>query len=142
MRRTTALAYLCCPAIVTLGTFAAALRFKPFELRMFAAYVLAGGMFYAAPYVLWTVVASLARFSNAVWHAGFIASSISLLAIASFWLSPADPSGLPFQWMLYWPLAILLQIVVGGLAAWVRRARAPRRPHNPGEPQSGQVGNS
>lgn len=30
-------------------------------------------------------------------------------------LGPRDPSGLPYQWFLYWPLAgILLLVVVGG----------------------------
>ena len=46
--------------------------------------------------------------------AGFIASFIALMAIASLWLGPQDPSGLPLQWMLYWPLAIVLQLAIAG----------------------------
>jgi len=92
---------------------------------MLVAYVLGGYLFYAAPYLLWAVVAGLASFSNAVWHAGFIASSIALAAIAMLWLSPGDPSGLPIQWMLYWPLAIVLQVLAAAFTAVYKRAHAP-----------------
>ena len=84
---------------------------------MFSAYVLGGYLFYAAPHLLWAVVATLAKFSSAVWHAGFIASSVALAAISILWLLPRDPSGLPMQWLLYWPLAIILQFVVAGCTA-------------------------
>jgi cellulose synthase/poly-beta-1,6-N-acetylglucosamine synthase-like glycosyltransferase len=125
MKRTTVITYLCIPAILTVGGFAVALRREPFGLEMFAAYVLWGYLFYAAPYLLWVIVAALARFSNAMWHTGFIASSIALAAISSMWLFPRDPSGLPLQWMLYWPLAVVLQIVVACLTALYRRANKP-----------------
>ena len=93
---------------------------------MFAAYVLGGYLFYAAPHLLWAVIAALAKFSGAVWHAGFIASSIALAAIASLWLGPRDPSGLPLQWMLCWPLALVLQLViVGGTAIYGRAKKSP-----------------
>ena len=93
---------------------------------MFAAYVLGGYLFYAGPHLLWAVIAALAKFSGAVWHAGFIASSIALAAIASLWLGPRDPSGLPLQWMLYWPLALVLQLViVGGTAIYGRAKKSP-----------------
>ena len=94
---------------------------------MFAAYVLGGYLFYAAPHLLWAVIAALAKFSGAVWHAGFVASSIALAAIASLWLGPRDPSGLPLQWMLYWPLAVVLLLVIAGGTAIYRRARTVKR---------------
>jgi len=98
---------------------------------MFVAYVLGGYLFYAAPHLLWTVIAALGRFSKPVLHAGYFASSISLGAIALLWLFPQDPSGLPIQWMLYWPLAIGLQILLAGLTAIYIRTRAPNSSFEP-----------
>jgi len=121
MKRTALIGHLSIPAVVTLGVFSVAVRREPFGMEMFSAYVLGGYLFYAAPHLLWAVIAAVAKPSHAVWHAGFIASSIALAAIASLWLGPPDPSGLPLQWMLYWPLAILLQLVmVGGTAVYCR----------------------
>jgi hypothetical protein len=126
MKRTSLAAHLSIPALVTLGAFATALRREPFGGEMFASYVLGGYLFYAAPHLLWAVIAALAKFSGAVWHAGFVASTIALAAIASLWLGPRDPSGLPLQWMLYWPLAIVLQLViVGGTAIYCRAKKTP-----------------
>ena len=125
MKLATVFAYLCIPALLTLGTFVVALRREPFGLEMFAAVVLGGYLFYAAPHLLWVFIGALARFSNAIWHAGLIAASIALAAIAALWLGPGDPSGLPIQWLLYWPLALVLQVVLAGVTALYRRARAP-----------------
>ncbi len=123
MKRTSLAAHLSIPALVALGAFTVALRRQPFGMEMFAAYVLGGYLFYAAPHLLWAIVAARAKVSNAVWHAGFVASSIALAAIASLWLGPRDPSGLPLQWMLYWPLAVILQLVIAGGTAIYRRAK-------------------
>jgi hypothetical protein len=125
MKRTSLVAHLSIPAVVTLGAFTVALKREPFGLEMFSTYVLGGYLFYAAPHLLWAVVSSLAKFSSAVWHAGFIASSVALVAIASLWLAPSDPSGLPMQWLLYWPLAIVLQLSVAGCTAVYRRTQTP-----------------
>jgi hypothetical protein len=128
MKRALLIAHLSIPAVVTLGAFAVAVRREPFGVEMFSAYVLGGYLFYAAPHLLWAVVAALAKTSRALWHAGFIASSIALAAIASLWLGPRDPSGLPLQWMLYWPLAIVLQLVIAGGTAIYRRAKMTPNP--------------
>jgi hypothetical protein len=128
MKHTSLAAHLSIPALVTLGAFTVALRREPFGMEMFAAYVLGGYLFYAAPHLLWVAIAALAKFSGAAWHAGFVASSIALTAIASLWLGPGDPSGLPLQWMLYWPLAVVLQIVIAGATAIYRRAKKTPNP--------------
>jgi len=126
MSRTLLLGYLSIPAVVTFGAFYVALGREPFGWEMFSAYVLGGYLFYASPHLLWAVFAAIAKISRAVWHAGFIASSVALAAVSSFWLGPRDPSGLPLQWMLYWPLAILLQIVIaGGTAIYYRAKKTP-----------------
>jgi hypothetical protein len=123
MKLTSLIAHLSIPAVVTLGAFAVALRREPIGVGMFSVYVIGGYLFYAAPHLLWAVVATVAKCSAAVWHAGFIASSIALALVASLWLGSGDPSGLPLQWMLYWPLAIVLQLVIAGGTAIYRRAR-------------------
>ena len=128
MKRTSLLVHLSIPAVLTLGAFAVALTRQPFGMEMFSTYVIGGYLFYAAPYLLWAVVVALAKPSVAVWHAGFVASSIALAAIASLWLGPRDPSGLPIQWMLYWPLAIVLQLVMAGGTAIYRRIRGKPNP--------------
>ncbi|MGB7649939.1 MAG: hypothetical protein WBL62_01925 [Gallionella sp.] len=103
MRLSILMAYLCLPACFTVagvfghGTFDVAQLMNLF--------------FYAAPHLLWLTVAALAKFSNALWHAGLIAASVALLAISTLWLLPQDPSGLPLQWLLYLPLAIALQVI-------------------------------
>jgi hypothetical protein len=125
MKRTTVAAYLGLPALLTLGTFVVALRREAFGLEMFAATVLGGYFYYAAPHLLWVFIAALARFSNALWHAGLIAASVALAAIAAMWFGPGDPSGLPMQWLLYWPLAVVLQVVLAGVIVLYRRFRAP-----------------
>lgn len=122
MKRSTVIAHLCIPALLTVGAFAVVLKREPFAIEMLSTYLLGGYLFYAAPHLLWATIAVLAKFSNAIWHAGFIASSIALVAISAFWFFPRDPSGLPIQWMLYWPLAIALQVVVAGLTAIASRA--------------------
>ena len=136
MRRKAVVAYLGLPALLTLGTLVVALQREPFGLQMFAAVVIGGYFFYAAPHLLWVVLAALAKFSNALWHAGLIAASIAMLAIAAFWLFPGDPSGLPMQWLLYWPLAVILQIVLAGLTALYKRTRVPNNGMQP-TPKSG-----
>jgi hypothetical protein len=136
MRRTALFGYLSVPALLAVGVFVIALRHEPLRIEMFARYVLGGYFFYAAPQLLWVVVAALGRFSNAVWHAGFIAASTALGAIAIFWLFPRDPSGLPIQWLLYWPLAIVLQILIAGAVGLYRRVRAPNSGMQP-TPTSG-----
>lgn len=127
MKHASLMVHLSIPAVVTLGSFAVAARREPFGLEMFSAYVLGGYLFYAAPHLLWAIVATIAKASRAVWHAGFVASSIALAAIAGLWLGPQDPSGLPLQWMLYWPLAIVLQVATaGGIAVYRLAKKAPQ----------------
>jgi hypothetical protein len=121
MKRLAFLGYLSLPSVLAAGTFVASLMRKPFEVEMFVTSVLGGFLFYAAPHFLWTAVAALVAAPRALWHAGFVACTVSLVAIASLWLAPQDPSGLPLQWAVYWPLAIMLLFVfVGGTAAYLR----------------------
>ena len=126
MKRTAIAAHLVIPAVLAIGIFVNVLMYKSFEMEMFGVYVVGGYLFYAAPHLLWLLLAALGGFSDRVWHAGFVASSIALAAISAFWFFPRDPSGLPLQWMLYWPLAVGLQVVVGGGVALFTRLRSSK----------------
>lgn len=112
MRLPILMAYLCLPAFFTV---AGVVGHETVDVAQ-----LMNLFFYAAPHLLWLTVAVLARFSNALWHAGLIASSLALLAISALWLLPQDPSGLPLQWRLYLPLAIVLQIIAASFTVIVR----------------------
>ena len=78
-------------------------------------YVTIGGfgfLFYAAPHLLWFAVAAISRASSAVTHSGFLAANLVLVWIATYRLwGHADPSGLPYQWIAYWPFALGLQLL-------------------------------
>jgi hypothetical protein len=73
-----------------------------------------GVLFYGAPFFVLAFFAWLLKASNNIVHAGFIGVSLSLLLIAGLWLLPPDPSGLPIQWMGYWPLSAVLGLVLVG----------------------------
>ena len=83
--------------------------------------LLYGVLFYGAPYFLLALFFWLLKASNKIVHAGFIGVSLALFIIASLWLLPPDPSGLPIQWMGYWPLSIFLGFVlIGGTIAYTK----------------------
>ncbi len=123
MSRFALAVHLSVPAALTLGVLVDGVGREPLRVQEFVAYSVGSYLFYAAPHLLWAVVAKVAKASRAVWHAGFIGSSLGLAVTASVWFGPQDPSGLPVQWMLYWPLAAILQLVMAGGAAVYRRAK-------------------
>ncbi|GAB6141953.1 hypothetical protein JCM14076_26820 [Methylosoma difficile] len=126
MKRKALIGHLIIPGMITFGAFAVALTHQPLGWEMFSNYIFGGYLYYAAPHLFWAVVAAVTNVQRTVWHAGFIASSIALTAIASVWLGPQDQSGLPLQWMLYWPLAIALQFfIAGGTAIYYRVKKTP-----------------
>jgi hypothetical protein len=114
MQRAAFLAYLGCPVAVAVGAFVYALWFEPFGINMFAAYVVEGILFYAAPHLLWVAFATLAKSRGLVWHAGFIAASVALAVVLILSFTVHDRSGLPLQWLVYWPLALVLQVILVG----------------------------
>ncbi len=121
MKAITALTHLCVPALVTVAVIVVAARRETFDAAGFIGFALGSFLFYAAPHLWWLVIAKLLGGSSVLFHAGLTAASFALAAICAAWLFPADPSGLPLQWILYWPLAIALQVavavVVNGLPA-------------------------
>ena len=114
--------YLSIPALVATWAVLSALRFEPFSIEMLAASGLFGFLFYSAPHFVWAAIAATRKLSNLTSHAGFIAASVALIAITILPLTgTGDPSGLPYHWLLYWPLALVLQVVFVAVAASIRR---------------------
>ena len=119
MQRSSMARYISVPAFVAIGAFLYGLNRQPFSLEMLISALLGGFLFYAAPFLIWTLIVLAADFSGPVGHAGFIAPSIALILIAFLSLFVR---GLPIQWLLYWPLAIVLQFVAVTTAVlYVRR---------------------
>jgi hypothetical protein len=113
--------HLTIPALVAVGAFWSALRFEAFSLDAFAVYGVLGFLYYSAPHLLWAFVAALCKASGAVCHAGYIAANLALIAIVSVSFTGAhDPSGLPLQWLAYWPCALVLQALFVAVTAAFR----------------------
>jgi hypothetical protein len=127
----TLITYLTLPALFTVIVFISGelAKHKISAELLFSGLVLAY-LFYAAPYILWAGIVAAMRVSNITAHTGFIAVTVSLLVIASAWLFPGDPSGLPLQWMLYWPLALLLLFVAATGAGLYFKFIAPDTSHS------------
>ena len=119
------LAHLCVPALLTVAVSLFAIRRESFDALGFTTFAFGSFLFYAAPHLLWLVIAKLLGYTTALVQSGLAAASLALAVIYSAWLFPADPSGLPLQWMLYWPLAIVLQVLAAVVVTNLR-ATGPR----------------
>jgi hypothetical protein len=110
------------PLLFALVALFMSLRWRPFSSELLATHLVWGFLFYAAPHFLWACLSAALKPSLFVWHFGFISSSASLLLVGamSVW-GPRDPSGLPYQWLLYWPLAGGLFVVI--LIGWFLAGR-------------------
>jgi hypothetical protein len=128
MRRAALVAHLSVPAALTIAVSGLALGREQLSAEMMATYVLGGYFFYAAPHLVWAAIATATKASRVAWHAGFIAASLALAAIAGFWIGNQDSSGLPLQWALYWPLAAFLQLFALSGAAVYRGCRPRSEP--------------
>ena len=131
MKKKTIFTYLSIPAALAVGVFVYALYKEPFSVEMMSSVLFGVFLFYASPFIVWAIVVAAAKPSNVVAHSGFIASIISLTLVASFWFLPPDPSGLPLQWMLYWPLSMILLIVIPGGTVAYKRIIAPNKAPQP-----------
>jgi hypothetical protein len=136
MRLRTIIAHISITAFFVGGIFVYSLSQESFSLEVMASVIFGGFLFYAAPHLLWATIVAISKPTNAVAHAGFIASTVALATIACFWFFPSDPSGLPLQWMLYWPVALILLVVFAGSTAIYIRIKAPKKTLQP-TPESG-----
>ena len=122
MKRAHLLVHLSFPVLFALVGLILSLRREPLTDELVFVHLAWGFLFYAAPHLLWAILSNAVKPALGVWHAGFVASSCALLLVAalSVW-GPRDPSGLPYQWFLYWPLSGLLVVVV--VIGWLLTGR-------------------
>ena len=113
-----ALRYITLPIFLALS-IAAYSMVKEREVSEILIQLLYGGLFYCATFLAFELLHISLKLPKMVAHSGYIAASLSLVAILSLWLLPPDPSGLPIQWMAYWPLSVILIVIfVGGSFAY------------------------
>lgn len=114
------LAHLSFPVLMALVGLRLSLSREPLTGELLLSHLAWGLLFYAAPHLLWAALSAAVKPVPVVRHAGFVASSSALLLVGalSVW-GPRDPSGLPYQWLAYWPLAgvLLVVVIVGWLLA-------------------------
>jgi hypothetical protein len=116
MKHACLLAHLSLPLLAAVVGLALSLRQALLTGGLLLSHFVWGFLFYAAPHLLWAALSAAVKPTLVVRHAGFVASSGALLLVGalSIWGS-RDPSGLPYQWLAYWPLAgLLLAVVVFG----------------------------
>ena len=120
MKRAHLIAHLSFPVLFSLVGLILTLRWEPLTGELLLTKLAWGFLFYAAPHFLWAALSAAIKPVLVVWHSGFLVSSCALLLVGtwSVW-GPRDPSGLPYQWFVYWPLSglLLLVVVVGWLVA-------------------------
>lgn len=124
MKTKVVISHLSVPTVFAVCVFIYALNREPISLNMLVSVLFGGILFYSAPHVLWAVIVAIGKITNQIAHAGFIASTVAMFLIASAWFFPGDRSGLPMQWMVYWPLALILQITLAGSIALFKRIKA------------------
>ncbi|KMT66441.1 hypothetical protein, partial [Catenovulum maritimum] len=100
--------YFSIPILLGICLSILSVLYKSFDFYSFLISIFGGTLFYCTPYIAWLIFTYFIKPANAVVHAGYIGSTLSLVLISSFWLLPQDPSGLPIQWMAYWPLSGIL----------------------------------
>jgi hypothetical protein len=121
MSRAALFSHMSIPAFGTLAGLALSLQHEPLGVEMLAVHVLGAGLIYSVPYVAWAIVCAAIQPSRMVWHAGFIACGCALVFITCMSFVLHDPSGLPYQWLAYWPLAAILLVAV--VVAWLIAGR-------------------
>ena len=94
------------------------------ELGDFLVAIFGGALFYSAPHLCWLGLHLFAKPGYKVLHSGYIGATLALILIASLWLLPPDQSGLPIQWLAYWPLAAILVILFSGVTYLFTKLRS------------------
>jgi hypothetical protein len=87
-------------------------------------------VFYPGPHLWWVGLCKLKALRPRYWHAGLIASSLAFGAcMAMPYFGEGDHSGLPYHWFLYWPLAVVLQVILAASVRVAGGAYDARRPN-------------
>ncbi len=110
MRRSTIIAvgHLTAPAVFSVGAAFLLANSSHDGLGDIAALLLGGFLFYSAPHLAWAAFCSVFKPAIRVQHTGFILCSCALALVCVLSFTVRDASGLPYQWLAYWPLAMAL----------------------------------
>jgi hypothetical protein len=120
--RTSIALHLVPPIALAAYGLVSSLRRESLTVELLALQLLGNSLFFGAPYLLWLAVATGLRTAGLLWHLGFLLLSVLLVAVAVSPIFGRDPSGLPYHWLVYWPVAFVLLLPVA-LAAFIRRRR-------------------
>jgi hypothetical protein len=122
VKRSHLIGHMLVPVLIALGGMFNGLRREAISVEALLAYLVGGVLFYSAPHLLWAAVTAAVRPALTVWHAGFVGSTIALVLVTAMSLfGRHDSSGLPYQWLLYWPLAGIALLLV--FAVWCSTGR-------------------
>ena len=94
------------------------------ELNDLFVAIFGGALFYCTPHLCWLGFHLLAKPGHKVLHSGYTGATLALILIASLWLLPPDQSGLPIQWLAYWPFAAILIILFSGVTYLFAKLRS------------------
>ena len=125
MKRSHLALHFVLPVLLAASGFVSALNSERGTAEAFGAVLLGGSLFYAAPHLLWAGLCATVKPSLPIAHAGFVLASVALVFIGAMSFVSHDPSGLPIQWLLYWPIAGVMLVVVS--VAWLLAGRPRAR---------------
>lgn len=117
-----ALGYLAVPVLLAIALAAYSFVTRGTDIESLLVMAFGGALFYGAPYLAWAFDHLGFKPTALVVHSGYVGATLAL--ISSMWLLPGDPSGLPLQWMAYWPLALMLMLVFAGCSAAIAKWRS------------------
>lgn len=117
------LGYLAVPVLLAIALAVYGFVARSADIESLFIMVFGGALFYGAPHLVWAFVHFAFKPTTVVVHSGYAGATLALALISSMWLLPADPSGLPLQWMAYWPLAFASILVCAGIGAVIARLR-------------------
>ena len=115
-----AIKYIALPLFLALAIAVYSL-FKGREVPEVLVQFIYGSLFYCAPFLVFALMHILLKLPQLIAHSGYIGASLALGAISSLWLLPPDPSGLPIQWIAYWPLSVILIVIFTGVSFVCRK---------------------
>lgn len=103
------LLHLAVPAVFALSGLTLGLVREGLGRDLILAHLVWGAPFYATPHLIWIGMCASVKPRPGWWHAGLGCASAALLIIGalSIW-GPRDRSGLPYWWLMYWPLSLVM----------------------------------
>jgi hypothetical protein len=86
--------------------------------------IVANALYLLAPYAGFLLLAATVKPRPITAHAGLLSFSTALLSVLAIgYFGTRDPSGLPYHWVLYWPLCLVGILIFCGVAVVLQRIR-------------------